>query len=241
MIVPQSKYTRNEFWIAWSSIDWSEENYKKLEKTISERMQTLYQESLIEVLKNPLVTYINCSQKWKKDIFLFIIEQLSKQNNTQANFISILKALHRQSMVQEQGYWKQFQEKKSISIEELREIYCNEYQSHITNKDQAYIDRLQGAEDNRIMEAMAYILENKNAKDLYLYLDNISELSVDEQSRINNILYTRGSVDKDKYIRLKINNGNRYRRTYITNTWKRVQSTHDYSETNIKEEYIMAS
>ena len=233
MISASTKYTRWEDWIIGEKIPRKSEKIQKLQQTISTCMQELYTRYLTDTLNQTIpILYIDCATKWEKDIILFIGEQYACKN--EENKTSVLEALHRHSIVGEIWYWKTYGEQsESVNIQEIFNHYTKLLKKNINNQEN--LERMYGLEYNWIIYAIAKILRKQDQKYLYLYLDNAKNLSVNENSRLNNLLYTRGSIYEDRYIRLKINNGDNNRKTRSTNTWQRAQATHDYTETSIKE------
>lgn len=91
------------------------------------------------------------------------------------------------------------------------------------------------------MDAYLAIIEKilkLNSKSAYLYLDNTSSLSSEEQQRINLLLCRRGAIGffGDCYLRIKINNGAESRKTRMATNGHRATATHDYSSSTIREE-----
>jgi len=237
MISPQSNYIRDEFWIGWKSIDRTQENYNKLQQTISTRMQALYTKQLAATLKNTTpILCIDCKAKGESDIIFFILQQYT-QGKDSINHL-ILESLHRRSIVNEQGYRRQYEIDKTSNTQEILSHYSKLLKQYTNTHDSAEL--MYGFEFDRIINTISNILKHEDEKYLYLYLDNIENLTINEQSRLNNILYTRGRMYEDRRMRLKINNGWKDWKAWTTNTRQKVQSIHDYGETSIKEEYIIS-
>ena len=245
MIGPQYKRTRDEENFNHQKIAREEGNKEKLEKTISEVMKTKCQQQLMETLTDELpLTYIDCSEKGEKDILLRMMEVLYKKYKSSEIDKEIKKVLLQESMI----------EKEDI---ELLKKFANEYagtnlgEDFLAEHEKYFAKRyLQLSEENpgalsmfmnfqtdAILSCMAKILEH-SSESSYLYLDNVACLSIEEQQRINRLLFTRGAVGRfgDAYLRIKINNGMEHRKTRQTSSGQRVQSPHDYSDINIPEE-----
>jgi hypothetical protein len=87
------------------------------------------------------------------------------------------------------------------------------------------------------LEELERIMKEKNIKSMYVYLDNIEYLRIQEQKNINRIIFDRWSIWHDCRLYLKINNMGDDRRTWKAITG-RIQSPHDYSDKYIDEEEI---
>jgi hypothetical protein len=66
----------------------------------------------------------------------------------------------------------------------------------------------------------------------------VQSLDTAEQQRINTFLYTRWHIPRDRWIRVKVNNGMDSWKTRYSSIGHRVESTHDYAETYIHEDEL---
>ncbi len=62
-------------------------------------------------------------------------------------------------------------------------------------------------ESDIALHGISQIMCEENIKYSNLYLDNIQSLSTAEQQRINSLLFMRGGLSNNKWIRIKINDG----------------------------------
>jgi len=167
-------------------------------------MQALYTEQLATTLKNTTpILHIDCKTKGESDIMFFILQQYTQGKDSIDHLI--LESLHKRSIVKEQGYRKQYGIDKTSNTQEILSHYSKLLKQYTNTHDSA--EQMYGFEFDRIINTISNILKHENEKYLYLYLDNIENLTINEQSRLNNILYTRGEIGKDRQMKLKINNG----------------------------------
>lgn len=221
-------------------IQWNPDNLTKIESTISHCMQTRYRDELIETLEKKIpILYIDCQQKWEDDIMLFIFREYISQSQTENKDTLVSKAIGDHTIVvpNKQDRQKYVQENTPTS-EEMIHHYRHLLKELVQAHDEDYKKTLLNFERDITFEGLGNLMEKEWQKYLYLYLDKIQSLSIEEQQRINVFLYTRWAIKNDRYVRVKINNGNWIWKTRYSATGHRIQSTHDYSELNIYEDQL---
>lgn len=245
MIGPQYNYIRDEENFNHEKIARKEGSKEKLEKTISEVMQTKYQQQLIETLTDELpITYIDCSKKGNKDILLRIMEVLYKKYRSPDIDEEVKKVLLQESMIEKEDRDLLQTFANNYTGTNFGEDFLAEHEKYfskrcvqLSEENPDALTMLMNFQADAYLSCMAEILE-PTSKSSYLYLDNIATISIEEQQRINRLLFARGAVGRfgDAYVRIKINNGMEHRKTRGTSTGQRVQSPHDYSDVGIREE-----
>jgi len=214
------------------------DNLIKLEDTISQRMQIHSKNELIETLEKKIPSlYINCLQKWDDDIMFFIFKKYIEQSIAENKHIAIAKAIWDNSVVtpSREARKKYVQEQKP-NHEEMIHNYSQFLKEKLQESDDiGYKETILHYESNITFDGIDKLLQEEDQTYLYLYIDNIDVLSVNEQQRINNLLYARWLVGHRRYIRIKINNGKWARKTRQTRSWIRVETPHDFEEKTISE------
>ncbi len=54
---------------------------------------------------------------------------------------------------------------------------------------------------------ISHLMHEEHIRYINIYLDNIQSLSAAEQQRINSLLFARGALPHDRWIKIKINDG----------------------------------
>jgi hypothetical protein len=62
-------------------------------------------------------------------------------------------------------------------------------------------------ESSMTFHGISHLMREENIRYINLYLDNIQSLSAAEQQRINSLLFARGGLPHDRWIKIKINDG----------------------------------
>lgn len=245
MIGPRYKYPRDkhDFHISGAKkIAWNPDNLVKLENMVSHCMTTRHQQELVETLTEKIpILYIDCSQKWADDIMFFIFKEYSKQSKTKNKDVLIAKVIWDHTIVTEsRPEWEQYIQKNKPTLEEMFTRYDNLLKQTLIKYDehQDGINFLLKCEASITFHGLSTLMESENQKYIYIYLDKVWILSIDEQQRINTFLYARWGLPHSRRVRLKINNGNGVWRTRQSSTGHSIQSTHDYSEVNIHEDEL---
>ncbi|MEI6426426.1 MAG: hypothetical protein WCO66_03670 [Candidatus Absconditabacteria bacterium] len=236
MISPRYKYTRNEDFRR-EKIERKEGSIKKLEGLISQTMKENYQKNIAETLEDEKpILYIDCSEKEDLDIMFFILKEYEK-NSTLENKSQILaNIIKKRTMILEPEQREEYIKTQQPNSKEMLTHYRQLLQKKLTELQPDHIQYILNCENDIAITGLATFMKEEDKSHIYLYVDNTKNLSVDEQTRINLLLYARGGIDHSKWIHLKINNGNSARKTRTASNGHRVESTHDYSEIDIKEE-----
>lgn len=237
MISPWYAYTRDEFGIVKDKIARQVANLLQLEQIISTRMQALYQQHIADTLtpKTPIM-YIDCCQKGDDDIMFFLFKQCITHMPIENKAEIASKIIGRRTIVTPDAHtWNRYVQDNQLDLAWIFHYYNEQLQIHLQTNDPVYIKSLLNFEGDVAFDGLAKFIEHQKARSLYLYLDNIGSLSVDEQTRINRFLYSRWAINHDKWIHLKINNWHNWWKTRTSDTWHRVEATHDYAEHRIYE------
>ncbi|MCX6825010.1 MAG: hypothetical protein NTY80_02185 [candidate division SR1 bacterium] len=240
MICPGYKYPRDEDGFSTrTKQERDTNNLIKLENTVSQRMQLGYKQALLETLEEKIpILYIDCQQKGGDDIMFFILKEYLKQSKAENKNVIIGKAIGNYSVVTESSDKRKTYMKNNnyFTTEEIllhyQQLLKDKLQANDTDEFQKMILNF---EREIVSDGVGKLMEEENKKYLYLYLDKIENLSIDEQQRINSFLYTRGAIHHGRWIRVKINNGKGVWKTRTSSTGHRIQSTHDYGEYSIYE------
>ncbi len=236
MICPQYEHQETKpFDFDRSKVPRKEGNELKLEKTISEIMQEKHQKQLAEALSDTSpIMYVDCSAKGEDDVMFAIMHAVMNKYPGRESEEMAIKSIVQRSMIND--------EMKQVSSEDYKAFmttYKQEFQKFLQSFDdrenkEEVLNSVYKFETDVPLNAIGKILQ-ANKWSAYVYLDHVSDLTVEEQQSINLLLYARGAIGRDGKVFLKINDGLASRKTWSTASWHRVQSTHDYSETNIKE------
>jgi len=241
MINPWYRYPRdeNDMPIPWNRerIARNPDTLIKLEHTISARMQEGYQSALMATLeKNVPILYVDCNQKGEDDIMLFIFREYIKQSQAENKDILVAKAIGNHTLVTPSKQERQhYIQENTPNSEEMLQHYSHLLKHLLEANDEEYRKMILSFERDITFDGLGDLMKAEGQKYLYLYLDKIQSLSIEEQQRINIFLYTRWVINNDRYVRVKINNGNWSWKTRTSATGHRVESTHDYADLNIYE------
>jgi hypothetical protein len=201
-------------------------------------MKERNQKELMETLdKKILSLYIDCRNKWKNDIMLFIFKEYIKQSQAKNKLDIVTHTIWRHTIVTEiKEQWNEYIKTNAPTIEQIVQHYSESLKTLLKeNTDEQRKNHLLNFESNITFNGLSKLMEDEWQKYLNLYLDKVQALSVEEQQRINTLLYTRWNIPDDRRIRLKINNGQWSWKTRYSAIGHRVESPHDYSETTIRE------
>ena len=238
VISPWHRYTTDEFDIAKDRIARNLENLAKLENTISERMKVLYQKNISEILEKEVpIMYLDCDKKGNDDIMFFLFKECMK-NATMENKEQVAsKIIGRRTIVTPDSDTRnKYMKENQLDLEWMFNYYNEQLKTHLSTNDSEYINSLLNYEGNMAFDWLGKLMEHQKTRYLYLYLDKVEKLSIDEQTRINRFLYSRWAINNDKWVRLKINNWSKWWKSRTSDSWHRVEATHDYSERHIYEE-----
>lgn len=238
MISPGYEYIHKEDGGMPNRKPWNPDNLNKLEQMISETMKERSQKELMETFAKKIPSlYIDCRNKWEDDIMFFILKEYIKQSKAPNNNTIVTNAIWRHIRVTEsKEKWNEYIQNNTPTIEEIVQYYTESLKKLLKeNINEQQKNRIMNFESDITFNWLHKLMEDEWEKHLYLYLDKIHILSIEEQQRINMLLYTRWNISIDKRIRLKINNGHWSWKTRYTSGWIRIQSPHDYSERGIYE------
>ena len=239
MISPWYRYTDDNEGFRRKRIDRKEENSTKLEEIISQNMKKNYQKNIAENLEDKTpVLYIDCSQKWDLDIMFFLLKEYERISAAKDTTEIIAKTIETRSIIIEPEQRKAYIKAQQPTSEEMITHYQNLLHKRLTELKPDHANYVLNCENDLAIVWLAALMEKENKKYMYLYLDNTSNLSVEEQTRINLLLYARWWINDNKWLHLKINNWAKSRKTRTASNGIRVEAIHDYSETNIYEEDI---
>lgn len=234
IISPRYKYKKNEETFKHEKIERKLGNLALLEATISSAMIDSHKKHLVETLSDtkPII-YLDCSHKWDKDILFFMMEQLIEKYPWEETNGIIKDVITTTSMIDESV-------RKKISHTDWNFLsrYYEAFATELTKYDNDNAkNSLINFEIDVPLAIMSEILEEKG-KYAYMYLDNIAFLTMEEQQRINRLLYARGWIDHLGHcsLYLKINNWSSWRKTRFTSYGQKIEAPHDYSETTLAEE-----
>lgn len=238
MINPWHTYEVDDLGIVKQKIERNPENITKLEQRISQRMKILSQENLLETLEKEVpILHIDCGEKGDDDIMFFIFRECVKRSTIadKANFVARI-IWKRTLLTDSPEDRKRYVQKEQPHVQEIFNQYNWLLKERKEGKDSEFIQELLRRESDITFDGLSEFMEGENTRYLYLYLDNIQHLSIDEQRRINRFLYTRWAIwNGNEWIRLKINNGSKQRKTRTSDAGLKIESTHDYSDTDIYE------
>lgn len=211
-----------------------------LEQTISQCMQKRYQNQILETLEKKIpILYIDCQNKWDDDIMFYILKQYIQQSPIKDDVNLIAKVIWDRTLVVENKQERNEYIQKHISnSQEILEYYSQRLKTLLEANDEAYKKMILHLEKDIGFDGLGEFMKQEGQKYLYLYMDKIQSLSIDEQQRINTFLYTRWAITNDRYIRVKINDGAWVWKTWHSSTWHRVETPHDYSEVTIYEDKL---
>lgn len=241
MIWPWYMYEKDEHGIPiWKQkIQRNPDNLKKLEEVISTTMKTRHQQELRETLeKTTPILYIDCDKKkWTDDILFFIFKSYIQQSQAQNKSEIIGQIVWDNSIAtSSRKDWKEHIKDTRPTTEEIIDQYTILLTdllqaNNATDKQKTILNM----ESHVAIDGIARLMLDENIRNMYLYLDNINSLTTDEQQRINSLLFARWALPHDRWINLKINNGNGSWKTWTTMSGDRTQATHDYSDITIRE------
>lgn len=217
---------------------WNPDNLIKLEQMVSDTMIERHKQELAEILeKKVLSLHIDCRNKWEDDIMLFIFKEYIKQSQAKDKNNIVTNIIWRHTIVTDNKEQRDEYIKNNIpTLDGMLQHYTQSLKTLLEgNTDEQRRNRLMNFETDVTFNGLSRLMEDEWQKYLNLYLDKVQSLSVEEQERINTLLYTRWNIPGDKRIRLKINNGQWSWKTRYSAIGHRVESPHDYSETTIRE------
>ena len=237
MISPWNEYNREKVGMPERK-KWNPDNLIKLEDMVSRTMRLRNQKELLETLdKKILSLYIDCRNKWEDDIMLFIFKEYIKQSqaNNKNNIVS--DAIWRHTIItKSKEQWDTYIKENNLTLNGILQYYSESLKTLLQeNTDEEWRNRLLNFECNIAFNGLGRLMEDEWHKYMTLYLDKVQLLTIEEQQRINMLLFTRWSIPQDRWIRLKINDGQWSRKTRKTMSGHRTEATHDYSEITIRE------
>ena len=141
-------------------------------------------------------------------------------------------------VVQDKQERNDYIQKNTPSTQEIFDYYSERLKTLLDAHDDAYKKMLLDFEKDIGFDGLWKLMKQEGQKYLYLYIDKVQSLSVDEQQRINTFLYTRWAIAHDRYIRVKINDGAGVWKTWHSSTGHRIETPHDYSEVTIYEDKL---
>lgn len=242
IISPWHRYTKDLFGIDNSSIKRKWDNVTKLTNTISHRMQILYQQHIAEILKDtPPIIYIDCTKKWSDDIMFFLLQECIKRSAMENKEEVISDIIWQRTIVTpDSDVRNQYMQEHQLDIDWVLKYYRQQLQIHLDteNKNPTFVRDVLNYEGDMALDGLSACMEHHNVRHLYVYLDQIDQLNIDEQKRINQLLYARWAINHNQWIRLKINNGNQQWKSWQSYSWRQIVATHDYSERHICEDDI---
>lgn len=215
-------------------------NLVVLENTISQRMQRLYQDQILETLEKKIpILYIDCQNIWNDDIMFYILKQYIQQSPIKDTTNLIGKVIwDRTLVVQDKQERNDYIQKNTPSTQKIFDYYSERLKILLDTHDDAYKKMLLDFEKDIGFDGLGELMKHEGQKYLYLYIDKIQSLSIDEQQRINTFLYTRWAIAHDRYIRVKINDGAWVWKTWNSSTGHKIETPHDYSEVTIYEDKL---
>jgi len=237
MIRPWYEYDREKGGIPERK-KWNPDNLIKLEDMISRTMRERNQKELMETLdKKILSLYIDCRNKWEDDIMLFIFKEYIKQSQANNKNDIVSNAIWRHTIVTEsKEQWDTYIKENNLTLDEILQYYSESLKTLLQeNINEEQKNRLLNFESDITFNGLGQLMEDEWHKYMTLYLDKVQLLSIEEQQRINMLLFTRWNIPQDRRIRLKINDGQWSWKTRRTMSGHRAEATHDYSEITIRE------
>ncbi len=238
MISPGYEYSR---WLAETKKkERNPDNLKRLEALVSSTMTERYQKEIKEAIENTVPSlYIDCRNKGEDDIMLFLFKEYIRQSKAKNKQEIVLKNIGRHTIVTENKVIRdEYLNNNKPTIDEALQYYIQSLKTNLEkNQQPGYKNMLLNFESDITFHGMSELMRSEWQKYLNLYLDKVQSLSLEEQQRINTILYTRGSIGRygDRRIRLKINNGEWSWKTRYSSIGHRIEAIHDYSEVYINE------
>lgn len=169
----------------------------------------------------------------------FIFSEYIKHSQVKDKDSIVAKAIGDHTIVtpSKQDRQKYIQEQMPTS-EEMLQHYRQVLKELLQANNEEYQNMLLNFERDITFDGLGELMKEEGQKYLYLYLDKIQTLSIEEQQRINVFLYSRWAIKNDRYVRVKINNGDWSWKTRYSATGHRVETTHDYSEVTIYEDQL---
>lgn len=156
-------------------------------------MKEKYQKNIAETLEDEKpIHYIDCSQKEDLDIMFFILKEYEK-NSTLENKSKILAdIIKKRTMILEAEQREEYINTQQPNSKEMLTHYRTLLQKKLTELKPDHIQYILNCENDIAINGLATFMKEENKSHIYLYLDNTKNLSVDEQTRINLLLYARG-------------------------------------------------
>jgi hypothetical protein len=201
-------------------------------------MQKRNQKELMKTLeKKTLSLYIDCRNKWEDDIMLFIFKEYIKQSQADNKNNIVSNAIWRHTIVADsKEQWDKYIKENNLTLDGILQYYSESLKTLLKeNNDEERKNRLLNFESDITFNGLGQLMEDEWHKCMTLYLDKVQLLSIEEQQRINMLLFTRWNIPQDRRIRLKINDGQWSWKTRSTMSGHRAEATHDYSEITIRE------
>ncbi len=237
MISPGYEYLRTNGGLPQRK-EWHPDNLNTLEDMVSKTMLIRHTQQLVETLEKKIPSlYIDCSKRWDDDIMLFIFKEYIKQSpaDNKANIVGNViwdHSVATKSRADRNEYIKN----DAPVLETLLQQYSQNLRQLLdANDDEKYTKNILNRESDITFNGLGKLMKNEWEKYLCLYLDKIQTLTIGEKQRINTFLYTRWSIPQERWIRLKINNGQWAWRTRYSSVGQKIESPHDYSESTIRE------
>lgn len=239
MISPWSAY-QDDWWEIFDKkkIKRKNENIEKLTMSISNKMKEISQWEILTVLDEKIsIIYIDCEQKWERDI-MFYIAKIFLQSIKDKNIVNILGEIIWENSIVIDDYNNRIEyiNQNNLDLDWIFDYYIQIRNEYLKNKNEKIIEMTINHECDIVFKLLEEFIENKNY--LYIYLDNIKILEQHDKKRVNKFLYSRWSLWNQNWVRLKINNGDKNRNTRSTPSWHRVESPHDYSDHLIYEKEV---
>jgi hypothetical protein len=201
-------------------------------------MQKRHQKELMETLeKKTLSLYIDCRNKWEDDIMLFIFKEYIKQSQADNKNNIVSTTIWAYTIVTEsKEQWDKHIKENNLTLDGILHYYSESLKTLLQkNTDEERRNRLLNFESDIAFNGLGQLMKDEWHTHITLYLDRVQSLSIEEQQRINMLLFTRWNIPQNKRIRLKINDGQWSWKTRRTMSGQRTMSTHDYSEITIRE------
>lgn len=223
----RNEYYKDKNWLIdfqkWR-IAWKSEKIANISNLVSQAMRETFEELDQKAL------FINCAEK-NEDILLHILRLFLAKLDFEAT--DIIKYIGKYSIItdNESNRYDLVVDKNST---EILDIYQKSLLERI-NEMPEKADMIMRFEYDNTIHTLAKLLYKAWLDYIYIFLDRIDNLTIDEQQRINQILYSRWWISKNKYLRLKINNIWNYRKIWKSISWISIQSTHDFQEIRLEE------
>jgi len=155
-------------------------------------MKEKHQKNILETLEDTTpIQYIDCSQKGEADIMFFILKEYEKHSLLEDKTKILAEIIKKRTMILEPEQREEYIKSEQPTSEEMIAHYQQILQQKLTELKPDHAKYIVNCENDIAIAGLASFMKKENKTHIYLYLDNINHLSLEEQTRINLLLYAR--------------------------------------------------